>query len=243
MIVFDRGRTSRAAAQLIADIAYLSGHMGKARDGIIQLRPRVNTQGLLDMGVKRDTKALREAVAAGKIKGLLLFGHDAPAEVVGNLDFLLVADTALNQAMPYADVILPLAGFGAVNGSFTSSEGKVQLVEAAIATPTGVENWRMIAGLVAAFPQAAKFKSLEQVRMQIADWYPAYRGVYLDGKAYTGPTGEATRCTMGYPFPDGLPRLMAQDTALSNNRHIEVEDISMDTWAKAKKHYGIVKEK
>ena len=241
MILFDRARTTRAAAQLIADIAFLSGHLGKPRNGIMQLRPRANTQGLVDMGVRQDMQALRQGVAKGDIKGLLFFGHDADPGIVGNLDFLLVADTASNQAMPYADVILPLSGFASVTGSFTNFAGKVQMVEASIAPATGLENWQILAGLIQAFPKGEHYQSLAEIRAQIADWYPNYRAVYLAGKSYASMDGEALRFHLGYPFLDGLAHLMALDTELPYYREIQIEDISWDTWVKARKHYGLTK--
>ena len=51
MIVFDQNRITAEGAQLIADLAVVARHIGKARSGIIQLKPKANSQGLVDMGV------------------------------------------------------------------------------------------------------------------------------------------------------------------------------------------------
>ena len=53
--------------------------------------------------------------------------------------------------------------------------------------------------------------------------------------------GEALRFPLGYPFLDGLAHLMALDTELPYYREIQIEDISWDTWVKARKHYGLTK--
>ena len=47
MIVFQQNVVTTEAAALLGDIAVVSGHIGKARDGILMLKAKNNSQGLV----------------------------------------------------------------------------------------------------------------------------------------------------------------------------------------------------
>ena len=70
MIVFQQNMVSTDIASLIGEIAILSGHIGLQRDGILQVKPKCNSQGLIDLGVTDGREALNG------VKGLLCFGED-----------------------------------------------------------------------------------------------------------------------------------------------------------------------
>jgi formate dehydrogenase major subunit len=57
------------------------------------------------------------------------------AKRLDNLDFLLVQDIFLTATAELADVVLPAAGWGETDGTFTSSERRVQRVRKAIDPP------------------------------------------------------------------------------------------------------------
>lgn len=228
VIVFDRGRVTKEAARLLAMIAVMSGHIGSPRNGIMQIRPRANTQSLVDIGVKKDMDVLKEDIRNQKIKGLLFFGHDLDEEAIGNLDFLMVADTMLTHIMPYADVVLPLGGFGSVEGSFINSECKVHKIKSTIATAIGRENWQMILGLVNKFDNKKEFKTIEDVRLSIARDHPAYKPALMDDEAVLDHVlGE-----FHYPV---VP------THADFDHVIQVNEMALETWIKARNHYKINK--
>ena len=58
MIVFTQNIVTEEAATLIADIAMASGHIGSPRDGILQVKAKNNSQGLVDMGIKAGAESL-----------------------------------------------------------------------------------------------------------------------------------------------------------------------------------------
>ena len=228
VVVFDRGRVSKEAAQLLAMIAVMSGHIGSPRNGIMQIRPRANTQSLVDIGVKKDMDVLKEDIRSGKIKGLLFFGHDMNEEAIGNLDFLMVADTMLTHIMPYADVVLPLGGFGSVEGSFINSECKVRKIKSTISTAIGKENWQVIAALIKKFDNPEEFDTIHDVRLAIAKDHPAYKPALLDDEAVLDHVlGE-----FNYPV---VP------THADYDHVIMVNEMALETWMKARKHYKINK--
>ena len=70
MIVYQQNILSEEAGRLIGEIALLSGHIGKPRDGILEIKPKNNSQGLLDLGIEAGAEILKD------LKGLIIFGED-----------------------------------------------------------------------------------------------------------------------------------------------------------------------
>ena len=54
------------------------------RDGILQLKAKNNSQGLIDLGVTAGAEAM------DGVKALLVFGEDVPADALKELVFLMV---------------------------------------------------------------------------------------------------------------------------------------------------------
>lgn len=87
---------------------------------------------------------MQEAMDDGELKALFVLGENpVQSEADGgavrrrfqNLDFLLVQDIFLTATAEMADVVLPAAGWGEVEGTFTSSERRVQLARKAVEAP------------------------------------------------------------------------------------------------------------
>lgn len=84
------------------------------------------------------------AMLEKRIRGMYIFGEN-PAlsdpntshslKAFGNLDFLVVQDIFLTETAQLADVVLPGASFAEKDGTFTSSERRVQRVRRAINPP------------------------------------------------------------------------------------------------------------
>jgi formate dehydrogenase major subunit len=125
MIVFEQNFVTTEAASLIADIALLSGHIGAPRDGILQLKPKNNSQGLIDIGVTDGAEAAEE------VKALLIFGENPDVDLSG-IEFTMVCDTHLTDAAKRADVVFPGTGSLCVGGTYTNTERRVQETAAVI---------------------------------------------------------------------------------------------------------------
>ncbi len=84
------------------------------------------------------------AMIDGKLKGLYIFGEN-PAlsdpnmshsvKAFESLDFLVVQDIFMTETAQLADVVLPGASYAEKDGTFTSSERRVQRVRKAINSP------------------------------------------------------------------------------------------------------------
>ena len=88
-------------------------------------------------------KRLGEAAAAGEMKMLIAMRADlvralGEAEFVrlfGPLDYLLVLDTDANETGQMANLVLPIAAYPELDGSFTNFKGQVQRLNMAFDPP------------------------------------------------------------------------------------------------------------
>ncbi|SET76603.1 formate dehydrogenase major subunit [Natronincola peptidivorans] len=144
IIVFEQNAITVDAAKLLANMAVIAGHVGKARSGIIQLKPNSNSQGLRDMGIKTNAAEMIKAIEERNISGLLVFGEDIPHINTNHLSFLMVQDTHLTETAKKADVVLPAVTFAESEGTFTSAERRIQKLNKAIKPMVEYENWQII---------------------------------------------------------------------------------------------------
>jgi len=87
---------------------------------------------------------MHEAMDEGELHALYIIGENPlqseadstqMARRLGDLDFMVVQDIFLTATGELADVVLPAAGWGETEGTFTSSERRVQRVRKAIDPP------------------------------------------------------------------------------------------------------------
>ena len=169
MIVFQQNVVSVEAAELLSDIAVVSGHIGKARDGILMLRAKNNSQGLVDMGITAGAEALEG------VKALMVFGEDPDTELLKNLVFLMVCDTHMTETAKLADVVIPGTGFASTYGTFTNTERRLQPVEQAIEEDVVFSNWEVAAELAHVYEIEMPYDDVEDISDDMNDKLPVYR--------------------------------------------------------------------
>lgn len=168
MIVFQQNVLSVEAAELIGDIAMISGHIGTPRDGILLVKAKNNSQGLVDMGITAGKEALEG------VKALVVFGENADIDTEG-LEFLAVCDTHMTELAAKADVVLPGTGFASTNGTYTNTERRLQLVEAAIDEGIFLSNWEIADEIANIFEEEFAWEDTDDISDEMADEVPAYR--------------------------------------------------------------------
>ncbi|MDR1292794.1 MAG: FAD-dependent oxidoreductase [Clostridiales Family XIII bacterium] len=193
MIVFQQNAVTPGAATLIADIAVLSGHIGSPRDGIVMLRPKNNSQGLVDQGVT----ATAEDVAG--VKALLIFGEDplgaaagssvpeakAAKALVKSAEFVMVCDTHMTETAKRADVVIPGTGFASTDGTYTNTERRLQLVQDAADEDVEFSNWEVAAQIASVFEVDFPWEGTEDISAEMDDELPLYRYAAI-GDVYGG---------------------------------------------------------
>lgn len=201
MIVYQQNFLTVDGAVLVADIAMLSGHIGTPRDGILAIRPKNNSQGLIDMGIAAGREALE------RVKALVVFGENADIDTDA-LEFLAVCDTHMTELASKADVVIPGTGFASTNGTFTNTERRLQLVEAAIDEGILFSNWEVAAEIAHVFEVDFDWEDTDDISDEMSDTVPAYKYAMLDevlGGAFA-PTEDACLVAVADgPVVDELP--------------------------------------
>ena len=179
MLVFQQNVVSTEAATLLADIAAVSGHIGKARDGILMLKAKNNSQGLVDLGVTAGAEAM------DGVKALLVFGEAPDTACLKDLVFLMVCDTHMTEAAKLADVVIPGTGFASTYGTYTNTERRLQVVEQAIDEDVVFTNWEVAAELAHVYETEMPFDDIEDISDEMNEKLPVYRYAEM-GEVYGG---------------------------------------------------------
>ena len=192
MIVYQQNNLTVDAAKLIGDIALLSGHIGGPRNGILMIKPKNNSQGLVDLGIHAGKEAL-----AG-VKALFVFGENADIDTDA-LEFLAVCDTHMTELAAKANVVLPGTGFASTDGTYTNTERRLQPVTAAIDEDIFLSNWEIAAEIAEIFEEVFGWETEQDISDEMCDTVPAYKyaeiGEVLDGVLV--PTDEAKLVVVG----------------------------------------------
>jgi len=203
-----------------ANLAMLTGNIGKRSTGVNPLRGQNNVQGACDMGalpnvysgyqsilndkarkkfesawgmtlptnVGLTSVEMMKAAAKGEIKGMFIMGENPMLsdpdinhvrKALGNLEFLVVQDIFLTETAQLADVVLPGTSFAEKDGTFTSTDRRVQMVRMAI-EPIGDSrpDWQIICQLAEKMGSPNfKYSSPEGIFEEIAQLTPSYQGM------------------------------------------------------------------
>jgi formate dehydrogenase major subunit/formate dehydrogenase alpha subunit len=130
---------------------------------------------------------MMEAAEEGRIRGMIISGENPMISypdrgqvirALRSLDFLAVADIFPTETTALADVVLPVASFAEKDGTFTSTERRIQRVRRAV-TPPGEARpeVEVAAELLRRFSVTADYASPEEVMGEISSVTPSYGGV------------------------------------------------------------------
>ena len=132
-----------------------------------------------------DTAAILGAAATGRISVLFLLGADplcdypdpeaAEAGLAG-ADFVVAVDPFVNpSAAAHADIVLPAAAFGEIDGSHTNLEGRISPLRQKVTPPgTARPDWMIAAELALRLGNDMGFVSVEEIADEIAAVSPLH---------------------------------------------------------------------
>lgn len=123
----------------------------------------------------------------GDIRALYVFGED-PAiadanighvrEALKDLDFLVVQDIFLTETAKAADVVLPAACFAEKDGTFASTERRVQRVRKAVEPPGEAKaDCQIFCELSQKMGFPLDYENAEDIFAEISSLLPQYRGI------------------------------------------------------------------
>lgn len=127
-----------------------------------------------------------EAAHAGKVKAMYILGENPVLtdpnanhikEALENLDFLVVQELFLTETAEFADVILPAASFSECDGTFTSTERRVQRVRKAIEPLPGQANWQTICQMSTRLGYTMQYDHPGQIWDEMAALSPSMAGI------------------------------------------------------------------
>ncbi len=173
-----------------------------------------------------DNHEMVEAIQSGKLKSLYLIGEemsiaDSNANYVGEafsqIEFLVVQDIFFNVTCQYADVVLPASPSLEKEGTFTSTERRIQRLYQ-VFEPLGESqpDWKIIQDIANQLGAQWHYQNPAEIMDEIASLTPMFAGVNykrLEGyKSLQWPVAangrdEPLLYTKGFNFPDGKARL------------------------------------
>ncbi len=133
-------------ASAVANLAILTGKIDREGCGVLCMSEKNNSQGAADMCFYAqdgglDGLQIIDACTSGSIKTLFVAGENPLVSypnrnkvkaALDAVECLVVADLFLTETAAMADVVLPVCSFAEKEGTFTSTDRRVQYVKPAI---------------------------------------------------------------------------------------------------------------
>ena len=173
-----------------------------------------------------DNHEMIDAIHDGKLKAMYLFGEeislvDSNANFVGDglskLEFFVVQDIFFSASCQFADVVLPASPSLEKEGTFTSTERRVQRLYEVFEPLEGSRpDWRIIQDIANRLGAKWQYQHPSEIYREIASLTPLFAGVTyerLEGfKSLQWPvakdgTDQPLLYTKQFAFPDGKARL------------------------------------
>jgi NADH-quinone oxidoreductase subunit G len=179
-------------------LALLTGHAGKADNGVIAILPHANSRGAADMGVVPDRlpgyrpledskpglSASQMLAENSGLKALLLAGVDPAAEsshykvALEQLDFLVVQELFMTESAQLADVVLPVRSVAERDGTFTNLERRVQAFDTGVPAPGAAwADWLVMTGIAGELGADWGYASADGVMAEITREVQLYAGM------------------------------------------------------------------
>ncbi len=172
-----------------------------------------------------DNHQMVDAIHAGKLKAMYIIGEemsivDSNANYVDDafskLEFLVIQEIFFGDVCQYADVVLPAAPSLEKDGTFTSSERRIQRLYQVFEPLDGCRpDWQIIRDVANHLGADWKYQHPSEVMAEIAALTPMFAGVtyerlegYQSLQWPVAPDGsdQPLLYTKDFPFPDGKAR-------------------------------------
>jgi NADH-quinone oxidoreductase subunit G len=162
--------------------------LGQADKLLVSADRNPNSQGARLLGIAAEPMGsnlprIAEGIRAGRIKTLLVFGEDLtrhgfPADLLKQVETLVVSDILPNATTALAQYLLPGCAHAEKRGSFTSVKGRVQrFVKAVEPKGDARPEWEFLHDLVYNVTGQNGFLNIESLFNQMAAETPAFQGL------------------------------------------------------------------
>ena len=200
------GNVARAGAGIIALRAY-GNSQGQIEMGVsprylpgqepaFSSTPRNRFKDLWGSSVSKapgiDSEDMLTAVRSGHVRGVVaIAGADDDVEpgLIGDgRTFTVAVAPVMNDAIAQADVVLPGTTFAETDGTFVSSEQRLQRLHQAIEPVAGRHTWRVLCELSSSLGYPMAYESAAGVFEEITKAVPAYASISFDDIGAGGVT-------------------------------------------------------
>ncbi len=191
ILIFSEKHLSANVCTEIRNLAMLTGKLGKTASGIVSLKEKNNSQGIIDMAelmapVKKskagngsnNSQQLQDLLQQGKIKNLFIFGEDpvgcavskeSVKKMINNAEFVVVQDYLQSETAGKADLILPASLPFETGGSFTNTQRYIQQFPAEVKCKLEMSGIDQLIYLQKATGVNTKAKNPEDIFNEITD--------------------------------------------------------------------------
>ena len=169
ILVFSEKEVSSNTINELINLAIISGKLGKTSMGLISLKEKNNSQGLIDLGLFGD-------ILSGKtIKNMFIFGEDPLGCAVDKKkagkwfrqsDFIMVQDYFMSDTAEAADLVLPGSLPLETGGTYTNTWKTIQQFEKVFNQTIEYTGYEQLIALLSYFSEE-RYESLEDVRMEM----------------------------------------------------------------------------
>jgi formate dehydrogenase alpha subunit len=130
------------------------------------------------------------AAIRGEIKAMYIIGENPilsepylvhTRKALQGLNFLVVQDIFPTETAVLADVILPAAAFAEKDGTYTSTERRVQLLHKAVEPPGEAKpDWQIVSALAGKMGYPLHYRSTREINEEMTSLTPIYGGMQFD---------------------------------------------------------------
>jgi len=184
VIVFSEKHISSNTSKELFNLALITGKLGKTSSGIISLKEKNNSQGLIDMGISPVLNFggtingnSHDRLSDGEIKNLFIFGEDPvgcaidKSRILGLINkasFRVVSDYFMTETASLADLILPSSLPVESGGTFTNTQKYILSFQPGLNPKLEKNTCEQLIGIMSAVGNKATYKSVEDVTAALA---------------------------------------------------------------------------
>lgn len=188
IIVVDGAIVSTAGVEMLAQLAVITGHLNRPRNGIIVVNSDANQPGQWALDIRQCYHQHLDALRGGDIKGLIVHGEDPvgagliSGDDLARLECLAVISPYWTETAARADIVLPGCTPWETAGSYINYSGRLQRMTAIFTPPAGLEGDELLTRMASWFDITAEAPSMAAVE----EYYtrPAYLPAAGEGASY-----------------------------------------------------------
>jgi formate dehydrogenase alpha subunit len=144
----------------------------------IKDKPGVPVTEMVEAAIRKDIRAM---YIVGENPALTEPYTTHARKALQKLDFLVVQDIFPTETAVLADVILPAAAFAEKDGTYTSTERRVQKVCQAVSPPGEAKpDWEIISLLANKMGYPFPYQTIEEINLEMTSLTPIYGGMQFD---------------------------------------------------------------